>query len=558
MKYKGKRNNLLDYFICYNGISYYFHTFTSNSDAMKKILIILFFTTLNMQAQTEDAWVYFVDKADVATYIANPLTMLTQRAIDRRAAQGIAIDYIDVPISPNYINLITSSTGITVMAKSKWLNALHVRGTEADIRALKTTFSFIDYIDFANHNLANARSTTTVAHQNKWDTTITYNYGGSGNQVEMLGVDTLHQQDFTGSGKIIAIMDAGFPNVDTVAAFDNIRNNGQILGTYDYVDDEVNVYGDHYHGTMVLSTIAGFVDGELVGTAPDAQFYLFRTEDAATENPVEESYWVEAAEEADRLGADILSTSLGYTTYDNPNYSHTYAELDGQTAFMTRGAEIAFSRGMVVVNSAGNSGSAAWHYIGVPADAPSVLAIGAVDANENITSFSSWGPSADGRIKPDVCAKGGGATVVNPSGNVQLASGTSFSGPIMSGAIASLWQAFPNKTNAEIVQMVKEAAHLYNNPDNHYGYGIPNFAQLLRVETPNNNVFQIYPNPATDQIHFIQLTNTDIPASLYDNTGRLILNKIINLSSNTLDISNLSKGIYILKTEYKSFKILKK
>lgn len=526
---------------------------------MKKTLFLLFFTTLLANAQEEDAWVYFNAKADVTNYINNPLTMLTQRAIDRRVAQGIVIDYIDVPIDPSYISQITTSTGITVMAKSKWLNALHVRGTEADIRTLKTTFSFIDYIDFVNHNLANARSTSNQTHTNKWETEITYNYGGSLNQVNMLGVDYLHEQNFTGSGKIIAVLDAGFTNVNIIPAFSNLYSNGQILGTYDYVTRESDVYTDHYHGTMVLSTIAGFVDGELVGTAPDAQFYLFRTEDAATENPVEESYWVEAAEEADRLGADILSTSLGYTTYDNADYSHTYAELDGQTAFMTRGAEIAFSRGMIVVNAAGNEGSSAWHYIGVPADAPSVLAIGAVDTNEIITSFSSWGPTADNRIKPDVCAKGGSATVINTAGNVQLASGTSFACPIMSGAIASLWQAFPDKTNSELVQLIKESAHLYSNPTDHEGYGIPNFQQILQLTEFSTQDFIFYPNPSSNYINFI-LFNTDLelPIQLFDSAGRLVLKTNINKLNKNIDISQLSQGTYILNTPNKSYKIIKR
>jgi len=524
---------------------------------MKKLVFVLLIITTLAQAQ-EDAWVYFNAKADVATYLANPLTMLTQRSLDRRVAQSIALDFKDVPLDQSYIDQITASTGITVMAKSKWLNALHIRGVEADIRALKTAFSYIDYIDFANHNLANARSTATVTNDNKWETAITYDYGGSANQVEMLGVDVLHEQDFTGQGMIIAVIDAGFTNVNTITAFDNLFTNGQILGTYDYVNREVDVYTDHYHGTMVLSTIAGFVDGALVGTAPDAQFYLFRTEDASSENPVEESYWVEAAEEADRLGVDILSTSLGYTTYDNPDYSHTYAELDGQTAFMTRGAEIAFSRGMIVVNSAGNSGTAAWHYIGVPADAPSVLAIGAVDASENITSFSSWGPSADNRIKPDVCAKGGGATVVNTAGNVVAASGTSFSGPIMSGAIASLWQAFPDKTNVELTQLIKESSHLYANPTAHEGYGIPNFSQILAVVEHSDKDFLFYPNPSTDNLNFILFKNDlEMPIILLDISGRMILNQTINILNKHIDMSSLSKGTYILNTPNKSFKIIK-
>ena len=227
--------------------------------------------------------------------------------------------------------------------------------------------------------------------------------------------------------------------------------------------------------------MGGYTEGQLVGTAPDAQYYLFVTEDVASENPVEESYWVEAAEEADRLGVDIITSSLGYFGYDNPSYSYTYSDLTGNSAFASRGANIAFSKGIIVVASAGNSGATSNPYIGVPAEATNVLAIGAVQANENYAAFSSIGPSFDGRVKPDVMAQGQNAVVATTAGSITTVSGTSFSGPIMAGMIASFWQAVPTLTNQQVVNLVKQSSDRFNLPTFQYGYGIPDFQLALQM-----------------------------------------------------------------------------
>ena len=422
---------------------------------MKKIILIIVLV-FNLSAfSQEDAWVYFNAKPDAQTYFDNPLLMLSQRSLDRRTLQNIPLDYKDIPMYQPYIDQIAAISGITIKAKSKWFNALHIRGTQADIQTL-STLSFVDHLDFANRNLNVAGKKAfpkPIKPANKvMETAIVFNYGNSDNQIQMLNGHLLHQQDYTGSGKIIAVMDGGFPGVDVAAPFSRIRDNNQILGGYDYVSRNPNFYAGISHGTMVLSTMGGFVDGQLVGTAPDASYYLFITEDGATETPLELSLWVEAAEEADKLGVDIITTSLGYTTFDNPNYDFTYADMNGTTSYISKGVDIAFSRGMICVVSAGNSGSSSWHYISSPADAVNALAIGAVNASGNYASFSSQGPSFDQRVKPDVVAQGANPYVATPSGTIiNGASGTSFSGPIIAGMIASFWQALPTKTNAEIM-----------------------------------------------------------------------------------------------------------
>ena len=538
---------------------------------MKNFFVSLLFFSCFLGFSQEDAWVYFTNKPNSQFYFDNPLEMLSQRALDRRTIQNIAIDSKDVPIHQPYIDQIIATNGIEVKAKSKWLNALHVRGSIVDIQNL-VSLSFVDHLQFADRNLNGANkiktkkitntSKTAALHKvNKTtETTSAFLYGNSANQVNMLHVDYLHDQNYTGSGKIIAVMDAGFPNVNVVAPFQRLRDNNQILGGYNFVDRTDNFYTGNSHGTLVLSTMGGYVENELVGTAPNAAYYLFMTEDAASENPVEESYWVEAAEVADSLGVDVITTSLGYFGYDNPNYSYTYADMNGTTSFIARGADIAFSRGMICVVSAGNSGTTANPNIGVPADAFTVLTVGAVKSDETYATFSSIGPSFDGRVKPDVMAQGQNSVLSNTSGVITTASGTSFSGPIMAGAIASFWQAAPNLTNQQIVTLVKESADRYTNPTNQYGYGIPDFqealnaALLLSTTTISKGAFLVYPNPAKDTL-FISFPNgfEEAVLSCYNFLGQNVFEKLIKNSDTSVNLENLNSGLYFYKIESSSF-----
>ena len=339
--------------------------------------------------------------------------------------------------------------------------------------------------------------------------------------------------------KVIAILDAGFPGVDIVSPFQRLRDNNQILGGYNFVDRSNNFYAMNSHGTQVLSTMGGFADNQLVGTAPDASYYLFVTEDTTSETPLEESLWVEAAEMADKFGADVINSSLGYFDFDNPNYSYTYNNMNGTTAFCSRGANIAFTRGMVVVVSAGNSGNTSNPHISAPADATNAFTVGAVNSLRNYASFSSIGPSFDGRIKPDVMAQGQSAVVAMPSGVVATNSGTSFSGPIIAGMVASFWQAFPNLTNSRVVQLIKESSDHFTNPNEQYGYGIPNFQLALSNALANNQFstegFFVYPNPFSEEVTFSFPSNA-IPReiSIFNNLGQMVINK-----SNLNQIQNI-------------------
>ncbi len=520
---------------------------------MKKLLpLLLLLLSVGAFAQ-EDAWVYFNEKPNADMYLSNPLQMLSQRALDRRANQNIPLDIKDVPVSQSFIDQVDAATGISVMAKSKWLNAVHVRGTFEDILLLNQ-LPFVSAVDFANNALdfnfegRAARGSSFVAVNKALDVETVFSYGNSNNQIEMLNGHLLHQQDFTGTGKVIAILDAGFPNVNIAQPFQRLFDNNLILGGYNFVNRNEDIYSANNHGTLVLSTIGGYVENQLVGTAPDASYYLFVTEDVLSENPIEESLWVEAAEMADSLGADIINTSLGYFTYDNPNYSYTYEDMNGNTSFISRGADIAFSRGMIVVVSAGNSGTSQNPHITAPADAFNVLAVGAVDASSQYADFSSIGASFDGRIKPDVMAQGSPAVVSNAFGVIGTASGTSFSAPVTTGLVACLWQALPEKTNAEIVQLIKESAHLYSTPNDQYGYGIPDFASALEsaltVDPLTNNEFLLFPNPANERLSLLMPEGFKTAEILFFNSlGQLVLQH--NFSANTsIAIGNLNPGVY--------------
>jgi serine protease AprX len=425
-----------------------------------------------------------------------------------------------------------------------------------------STYSFINHIEFANKSLnVNGKSTsklkTIIAnHYNKLNETLTdFNYGVADNQIKMLKGDYLHEQGLTGENQIIAIIDAGFPNVNSLDAFQKIRDNNQILGGYNFADRNTDFYTRNSHGTHVLSSIAGYIENEFVGTAPDAKFYLFISEIAETETVLEETLWVEAAERADSLGVDIINTSLGYTTFDNPNHNHSYADMDGKTTFISRGAEIGVSRGMILVNAAGNSGNDAWKYIGAPADAASVFSVGAVDASRNIASFSSFGPAADGRIKPDVLAQGQGTAIINfSSGNSTTSNGTSFSSPVMAGVIACFWQAFPNKNNFEIMDLIRATSDRFSNPTDQEGYGIPNFQAAYKtvLSVPNfeETSIKIYPNPVK---HFFTILRNgdnfkEYIVQIYNILGKKILENR-ELISDKIDISNLKKGVYLLKIQ---------
>lgn len=534
---------------------------------IKFLIIALIFSHYFAHSQVEDAWLYFKDKENVTYLLDNPGEILSQQALDRKERQGISIDERDVPVNENYISQVKQVAGISVLAKSKWFNAIHVIGSETDLNAL-ISLTFVDHIEYADKSKTSSTSYNPVKDKFEIETNkgVSLNYGNTQNQVEMIGVDHLHDENLTGESVIVAILDSGFPNVDRMSLFSRLRDDGRLLGGYDFVDRTNDIYVDsgHFHGTEVLSTMAAYEEDIYIGTAPDASYYLFRTEDAGSESIAEESYWVEAAERADSLGVDIINSSLGYREYTKTNYSHSASDLDGYSTFITRGANMAFEKGILVVNSAGNSGA-----IGVvaPADSPYVVSVGSVTSSGDYSYFSSRGSENQPTLKPNVCAQGTLAYVINKYNSVAQNSGTSFSSPITAGALACLKQAFPYTSNQELIDKMQQSASQYSNPDYFLGYGIPDFESALEVLSqkyyePIADI-KIYPNPFNENltVDAFKISN-GFEVILYDLIGKQVYKAQIKYPTQTINTSQLAGGMYIAliksNSETKTIKLIKK
>lgn len=467
---------------------------------MKRFLfcLVIGLTVFNIesQAQFSKYIIRLKDKGTNPFTINNPIQYLTQRAIDRRTRYGIPIDSTDLPITPRYIDSIRLAGAVTILNTSKWLNQVLIQTTDAAALTKINGFPFV----ISAAPMAPFGSTTSNPVNKKLDAVTTeladpptqnttlgdyYSYGLSYGQVHLHNGEFLHNRGFRGQGMQMAVLDAGFFHYLSLPTFDSVRNNGQILGTWDFVAGNASVDEDNNHGMNCLSTIAANMPGTFVGTAPKASFYLYRTEDVGSEYPIEEQNWVAGIERADSLGIDISSTSLGYFTFDNAVFNHTYADMNGNTTISARGADLAAKKGILCVFAAGNEGNGSWHYIITPSDADSVMAVGAVSTAGVVGSFSSYGPSSDGQIKPSVAAVGVNAVIANPStGQPGFGSGTSFACPNMAGLTTCLWQAFPEVNNMRIIGVMQESATRATNPDDRMGYGIPDmkkaFVKLIK------------------------------------------------------------------------------
>ncbi len=543
---------------------------------MKKLFLIVCFLSVlygsYAQVAPDKYWVRFTNRFNSPYSIENPGEFLSQRAVDRRAQFNIPIVENDLPVNPQYIQAV-ANTGVTILNASKWFNSVTIYTTDPNALEQISQFDFVlsvlkaggkpngsgDFVKeyFANESFASGPEENSLKSISTGDS---YDYGEAFNQIHMLNGEVLHDMGYDGAGKIIAVLDAGFLNANSIDAFDSLWNNGQILGTRDFVSPQnPNIFGSHYHGTMVLSTMGANWPGQIVGTAPKADYWLIRTEDGDSEYLIEELNWVSGAELADSLGADIINSSLGYTTFDDPTLDHSYEDMDGNTTPVTIGADMAVSKGMIVVNSAGNSGGSFWQYIGAPADGDSVFSLGAVDGSGNYAGFSSTGPTYDGRMKPNVVAQGQGSTIVDPwTGSVSSGSGTSFSSPITAGMVACLWQANPTKRNTEILEAIQQSGSQANNPDYFLGYGIPDYALANSILTVIENkkspmdLVSVYPNPFTNEITIqVGEDNSSLKQiELMDITGKSLMLKNYSANEDNVvlnNISNLSAGFYLMK-----------
>ncbi len=496
--------------------------------------------------------VTFTDKGNVSTGDFAPEDLLSPAAIARREKCGISpLTVSDLPVNHNFISAVVQR-GLVFRCASKWLNSALFA---SDIKIEAGALSDLPFIK--NVLLVKNPSEPVKSVIGKYGVTSPGSMAdGYDPNVPLNGVP-LHQSGFTGQNIIIAVLDAGFINADLIEALEPLMLRGGVVATRDFVNGSDYVYDYHNHGTSVLSILAGSIPGVISGTAPGADYLLLRTEDDQSEFPVEEDYWAAAAEFADSAGADIISSSLGYSSFDNPEMDYAFSQFDGNTAFVTRAADAAASKGILVVASAGNERNKEWVRILSPSDGDSVLCVGAVYQDLAISGFSSAGYSSDGRVKPDVVAPGVGLTIQFVPGQWHTGSGTSFSCPVISGLCASLMQAVPGATAADIMDAVRESSDRFNNPDSLYGYGLPDFVSALK-KLEDQHTFRpdvkitAGPNPFFDEISlWFRDSPGHLSVSMIDFSGRPMMRKefpaYVSRSYTLEGLGSMAQGVYYLK-----------
>lgn len=517
---------------------------------MRKIVIflLLFFVAAFGKAQTEANCfrVYLHDKAESPFSVERPQDFLSHRAIEKRSRFGIAVLEEDLPVNPSYRSgIVAISDSIRILSVSKWMNTVTVYcPEEADLQSIME-LPFVDSIRAVGFYQG---MVDRVLHYQHHESSLEVGvndtlYGVGEPQIALHNGQLLHAEGYRGEGMLIAMLDAGWTGFDESSYFQQLYENGQIWGTYNLVPGFGNdVYCGHSHGTscasIILSSIISGWD-TLVGTAPKANMVFIRTEDPDYEQLIEEDFWVNGAELADSLGADVITSSLGYTDFDG---QFDYSSCDGITSLASRAATKAAHKGMVVCIAAGNDGANEWHKLSRPADAEDVLCVGAVNADSIYAPFSSCGPSFDGRVKPDVASCGWNTFVVyiwNDDENqewhdyIVSGNGTSFATPDLAGLATCLWQALPQLNSLEVMQIIREAGHQFATPDTLMGYGIPNFYQAWldhRTDTVisvqesylPHSTFHLYPNPCQSTLTIENPDGVHINICIYDLMGRVM------------------------------------
>lgn len=517
-----------------------------------KLLAIQFLFLLSVFAiGSEDALRYRVmlkDKGEIRISEKSPF--LSAEAIERRASHGIEIDSADYPVSGEYLKCISDS-GFNVVSQSRWMNTAVVSMSDSSRLGVLRAMPFVSSVKLVWINPISSKSIRRREfRRQKFLNDSTSIYGMADKQTGMLGLKPLHEAGFKGSGIRIAIIDAGFFGVDTMSWFAHTK----IIAAKDFIYPPSSVYKGHPHGTSVLSLMAANKDYVLTGTAPDAEYCLLRSEDVATESPIEEDYWVAAVEFADSIGASIITCSLGYTEFDPGYESYTPKQLDGKTAFISKAAAIAVKKGLLVVCSAGNDGQKEWSKIGFPADVSGVLAVGSVSSDKIHSEFSSIGPTADGRIKPEVVALGLGTSIIDGNGQAVSGSGTSFSAPQITGMAACLWQAEPELGAPELIAKIEEGSDRAANPDTLYGYGIPNAYKIWLSEKSDvacSKAPEIccFCNPDTGILYLANFSGerNRVMCYVYDMMGERVLEDSFTGQSHTIDVSSLRPSLYLVR-----------
>ncbi|WP_100627131.1 S8 family serine peptidase [Algoriphagus formosus] len=539
---------------------------------MNRLLIcVVSLWLLPFLVEAQDRYaVFYKYKPQDGLNLDQPQDFLTDRALLRRAKEGVAVDSTDLPVTQRYVDEVYQLSHY-ILYQSKWLNASLI---VTDMEGAKSIaeLPFVEKVELVGKGYIpnpNARigrrlfvsATAKVCPPGgKAERTLAAQELPSDFQNSLLGIDFMHEEGFKGKGIRIAVFDAGFPGTDNASPLSHLLSNNQLVAQKDFVRPwNQNVFTDNQHGTNVLSLIAAVETESFIAGAPEAEYFLAMTEEVATEYRIEEYNWLRAAEYADSIGVDIINSSLGYYDFDDPEMNYSSGQLDGKTAVITQAANIASSKGILVVNSVGNYGPSEPSIL-APADSPNVLAIGSVNQSLEVSNFSSRGPTGDGRIKPDLAAFGNGVALLRSNGNVGFANGTSFSAPQITALAAGLWQAKPEWTRAELIENLLRSASQYENPDNLLGYGIPNFrealyGEILSVEENGEIIpWKVFPNPMEGNkltIYFGSSLSAEF--SLIDLNGKTLQNQ--NLSRNTakdpyeLQLEGIRPGMYIIQMQ---------
>ncbi len=539
---------------------------------MNKILAAFLWilgTSVFSQIAPDVYLVNFADKQNSPFSIDLPQDFLSQRSINRRTRFQISITEQDLPVNPSYIQGVRNFVP-SILTVSKWFNSVSINTNNPEsldsirslpyVRSIKSTCTSQGIPVYPDKLNISAVKASNI--QASLPDTSYYNYGQGSHQIGMIKGHILHNQGYQGQGMVIAVLDGGFTGADNNPAFDSLWKNHQILGTWDFIKNTPVSFHEHPHGAWVLSIMAANLPGQMVGTAPKAGYYLLRTEYGPTEYLLEEDYWISGAEYADSVGADLINSSISYTTFDDSTMNHTYQDMDGNTTRITKAADIAASKGILVVTSAGNKGDSPWRYIGAPADADSVLTVGAVDAERIYASFSSIGPTINGRVKPNLAAQGDGTAFVATDGNIYTGNGTSFSSPLICGLAACLWQSNRSVNNYDLIQLMQETGSQALNPDFYLGYGLPDFSKAFfdvqGIEIDNiqeNSLLRIFPNPfySSFTIDYYAPKPEPLVLEIWDLTGRLVYREEHDPGYNSFQrikisgLENLNPGIFITR-----------
>lgn len=506
--------------------------------------------------------IYLSDKNNTPYSIDNPSQYLSQRAIDKRVRFNITITEQDLPINPQYKQHILSlHPQMQPLAVSKWMNTFTVYCPDSTVVPQIENLPFVDSViavgNYVLHDppvTQNPENQTSIVQNSLSNAKDTIDYGYGIGQIALFNGIPLHEEGFLGEGMLIAVIDGGFFGIETTSFYQELVNSGRFFGYYSLMPDFADTLGSissETHGTIVTSTMAANTNGELVGTAPAASYALIHTEWVATEEIVEEDFWANGAEIADSLGADVINSSLGYRMFpDFPQNDITYANMDGIHSIASRCATILGQKGVIVCVAAGNDGNNDFYHISRPGDAFDILCVGACTSDSIIAEFSSRGYSYDGRVKPDITSQGVETACIYPDDALGFANGTSLATPVAAGMCACLWQAMPCYTSTQIMQMIRESGHLYDNPNPEFGYGIPNFYQIYTSHVGINDYkplqISVYPNPVTDKLYLTNPEGNIQTVTLYNTSGQLVLQTAVPHSPILeINVTNLPNGFYI-------------